>query len=385
MAKQADISKTDAAFICKELQRRGFLKTFIMADSRQAVDFSAFLENFWDYDNSPYVKEKLRKNHGIHRRHCIGQAGAVKKYWAPFFEGKLLGELTRQTIEQFIDHLETKNISALRKNKIIKAGTVALKWAYRKELIDKDIAQGITLFSGRGAERQILSPELAAAVFKMQWLDERSRLANMLAMVTGLRAGEIQGLRIQDLGQGCLYIRHSWNFMDGLKTTKNNENRIAEVPFPGIMRDLLNLAGRNPHGRGMEGFVFWAEKLADKPMEGELFLKGLRAALIQTGMSEEAAAVYTFHGWRHYFTAYMRGRVTDKVLQKQTGHKTLVMIDHYSEHTIAGERERMRAEQVDAFGALLPDSLKQSEYSVSVKRETVGGLLPEGTEYREAV
>jgi integrase len=45
----------------------------------------------------------------------------------------------------------------------------------------------------------------------------------MLAMVTGMRAGEIQGLRVQDLGKDCLYIRHSWNRVDGLKTTKNNE------------------------------------------------------------------------------------------------------------------------------------------------------------------
>jgi hypothetical protein len=74
---------------------------------------------------------------------------------------------------------------------------------------------------------------------------------------------------------------------DGLKTTKNNENRIVEVPFPGIMRDLLKLAARNPHGRGMDGFIFWAEKLADKPMEGELFLKGLRAALLH-GLHEGA-------------------------------------------------------------------------------------------------
>jgi integrase len=175
---------------------------------------------------------------------------AVKNYWVPFFAGKLLGEITRQDLELFIERMETAAISAQWKNSVIKAGTIALKWAYRKEIIEKDIAQGITWFSGKCAERQILSPELAAAVFRMQWQDERSRLASMLAMVTGLRAGEIQGLRIQDLGQDCLYIRHSWNFQDGLKTTKNNENRIVEVPFPGIMRDLLSLAGRNPHGRG---------------------------------------------------------------------------------------------------------------------------------------
>jgi integrase len=135
----------------------------------------------------------------------------------------------------------------------------------------------------------------------------------------------------------------------------------------------------------MDGFVFWAEKLADKPMENSLFLQGLRAALTQTGMSEEAATVYTFHGWRHYFTSYMRERVTDKVLQKQTGHKSIPMLDHYGGHAIAGDRERMRAAQVETFGGLLPDSLKQTEFSVSVKRETVDGLLPVGTEYREAV
>jgi hypothetical protein len=86
MAKQADISKTDAAFICKELQRRGFLKTFIIADNKQAVDFLAFLENFWDYDNSPYIKEKLRKNHGIHRRYCVTHVNAVKNTGHPFLK-----------------------------------------------------------------------------------------------------------------------------------------------------------------------------------------------------------------------------------------------------------------------------------------------------------
>ena len=81
-----------------------------------------------------------------------------------------------------------------------------------------------------------------------------------------MRAGEIQGLRVQDLGKDCLYVRHSWNFMDGLKTTKNNECRTVEAPFPAIIQDLFNLAGRNPHDANMDSFVFWAELPAGKPM-----------------------------------------------------------------------------------------------------------------------
>jgi integrase len=178
----------------------------------------------------------------------------------------------------------------------------------------------------------------------------------MLAMVTGLRAGEIQGLRVQDIGKDCLYIRHSYNGRDGLKTTKNNENRTVELPFPSLIAELIDLAKQNPHGAGMDSFVFWAELSPEKPMEACLFLRDLRAALIQTGMSRESAAVYTFHGWRYYFTAYMRDRITEKLLKSQTRHKTLVMLDRYSGHTIAGDRERIQAAQVAAFGGLFPDA-----------------------------
>jgi hypothetical protein len=52
----------------------------------------------------------------------------------------------------------------------------------------------------------------------------------------------------------------------------------------------------------------------------------------------------------------MRERITEKLLQQQTGHKTLVMLNHYSGHKIAGDRERIRQAQVEIFGGLLPDT-----------------------------
>jgi integrase len=156
------------------------------------------------------------------------------------------------------------------------------------------------------------------------------------------------------LGKVCLYIWHSWNFRDGLKTTKNNKDRTVEVPFPSLIDCLLKLAGRNPHGVGMDSYVFWAEKSSSKPMNGVLFTNGLRDALVKTGMSREDSAVYVFHGWRHYFTSYMTGRVNEKLLQKQTGHKTPAMVKHYGDHLLDGDRERIRQAQKDVFGALIP-------------------------------
>jgi integrase len=331
-------------------------------------------------------------------------SGAVKKYWLPFFNEKMLGEITRQNIEDFIIFIESieerakeeqaeidkaleeeaikekaeiasglkkpkrKNAASLkrrivrfpksakRKNSIIQAGTVPLAWAFHKEMIDRDVTAGITWFSGTSQERQILSPEQAAAIFKVEWKDNRARLANLLAMVTGMRAGEIQGLQVKDLGKDCLYVRHSWNFQDGLKTTKNNESRTVEVPFPGLMHELIEMAKNNPHEQSMDSYVFWAEKSPDKPMEQGIFLRDFKSALIKTGMDKESMKGYTFHGWRHYFTSYMRERINEKLLQKQVGHKTLQMLNHYSGHLIAGDRERIRQAQQDVFGGLLPDN-----------------------------
>jgi len=391
MAKEADIDKADAEFICKELQRRGLLKSYVLEKSVQAIDFITYLIDFWDWEKSPYIKERLRRNHGLHKRYAIEMTGTIKKYWEPFFNGKILGEITRQDIEAFISYLESLSEkaekeqaekrqiirfpkSAKRKNTIIQAGTIPLAWTFQKEIIEKDVTAGIVWFSGKAKERQILSPEQAKNLFRINWKDERSRLANMLAMVTGMRAGEIQGLRIQDLGQDCLYVRHSWNFQDGLKTTKNNESRIVEVPFPGLMRELIELAKNNPHGQDMDSFVFWAEKFSNKPMEQDIFRRDLKDALIKTGLSQETAKVYTFHSWRHYFTAYMRPRIDEKLLQSQTGHKTLVMLDHYAGHRIAGDRERLRAAQIETFGALIP--LETINFEIQPQLELDNNCIP---------
>jgi integrase len=47
---------------------------------------------------------------------------------------------------------------------------------------------------------------VAAAVFRAVWTDDRARLANMLASVTGMRSGEILALGFRILGvTACMY------------------------------------------------------------------------------------------------------------------------------------------------------------------------------------
>jgi integrase len=367
------LDKIEIQSIVKALKQQGYIKSAILTDAKADRDFIDYLLEFWDYDRSPYVKEKLRREHSIHRRYCLQKYRDIIRHWKSVFFGKLLGEITRQDLETFVARFDNSSKQSARtKNSIIQAGVTALRFAFQKGLIDNDITQGITYFSGKSAERDILTPEQAKLLFAIDWTDNVAKLGNLLACLTGMRCGEILGLQWQDLGENCVHIRHSWNELDGLKPPKNGEARTVQVPFPRIMYALRELAQSNPHGQGLSGFVFYSYTIPTQPFDKKIFLKKLRVALRNIGMSETDSKKYTFHSWRHFYTSYMKDKITDKLLQSQTGHKSDRMLKHYSNHTISGDTERIQQAQSAVFGRLLPETINTNFDLPNQERDTYG-------------
>jgi integrase len=354
---------SEAEIIINEFKRSGLVKNYILNDTPQAEDFISFLKTFWDWDISPYIREKLRKCHGIHRMHCIKQGQAVALYWEDFFKGRFLGDITANDIDEFITFMGTKDISASRKNVVIMAGTKPLRWAFSKGKISGDPTRGHLMFSGEERKRNILTPTAAAAAFRVEWRDDMAKLANMLASVTGMRNGEIIALRFQDIGSDCLYVRSSWNGADKIKLPKNNETRTVEITFPYLINALVHLARQNPWGVSPDSFVFWSEYKKGVPNRGRIFVSGLREALMKIGFTEEEAAKYDFHGWRHFYTSYMAKKLDKKLLKSQTGHLTDDMINHYSDHETVGDRELIQTKQRETFAGLIPDQVLMLEYN----------------------
>jgi integrase len=344
----------DAETLVRVLRDRGFVKSCVFAGNSGDVRLVDYLKEFWDWDKSPYVREKLRRQNSIHRRYVDESLGTVIKHWEPHFKGVLLGDIAKEHINSFADAVALLPITYQRKNAIMLAGCIPLRWAYRKEKIPIDVTLGLVMFSGKERKRKILTPDIVADIFRLEWPDCRAKAANMLAAVTGLRSGEIQALRVCDLGGGFLHVRHSWNRIDGYKTTKNNEERVVELPFKFIQDALAAVAALNPHGSGPQSPVFWAEVSPVKPIEQRIFSRGLREALAASGMDTGEAAEYKFHGWRHFYATYMVSRLDGKLVQSQTGHKTALVLQHYADHRAPGDREKISNAQREAFGALLP-------------------------------
>jgi integrase len=373
---------TDGALrIAGALMRRGLVTFPVVRPDRGRIDFSRFLSEFWDYEKSPYVREKLAHGYRMGRKHCYEGQNRIRMYWAPWFQGRTLDSITREDLKAFSLYLTVpKEVPAKRKRgrggmkriqlspgsmrNIILAGTIALTWACREKMIAGNPGEGLLKFNGKTKKRGILAPDEAQAIFSVEWAEKRTLAGNLLAATTGLRSGEILALRKSDMDpvKPVLFVRHSWSIQDRLKSPKNGEER--RVPLlPEVRGLLLELLAKNPFANDPDPFVFYST-LPDRPMDNKLLIDGLRNAIKtvnaeRIAMDAEAEAIdwksrnIVFHSWRHFYAARMADRMTAEEVMRITGHKTRAVFDVYSDHITEENLEAMGKAGQEVFGKIL--------------------------------
>lgn len=346
------LTESEVVKLLEALKEKGFITSYIQPNKKDSVNSLAYCYDFWNPAKSQYLKEKSRKGHTVHLRHISSCNGFIRNYWEDILENKSLGEVTKNDIQKMFDRLDNLDLNGNTKNHILRSVLTPLKYAYSKELIDKDLTFGWTFYQTVYKEKVLLTKEMAVALFKRMWKNPMAKLANMVAMCTGMRAGEILALTPEDLGEDCIYVNHSWNALDKLKSPKNGETRIEYVYSQEVIFNLLALASTNYHKTGIK-FIFYST-LPNQPLDEKVLTKSLRYELKQMGMAEEEVKKVTFHAWRHFYTTYMRGKVDDKLLKSQTGHKTLEMLNHYSNHQIEGDIELIKEAQKATFEDIIP-------------------------------
>lgn len=57
--RTADFDTEDIETIIKILKERNYLYSAVPKSSKGSIPIEDFLENFWDFEKSPYVREKL--------------------------------------------------------------------------------------------------------------------------------------------------------------------------------------------------------------------------------------------------------------------------------------------------------------------------------------
>ena len=309
-----------------------------VSDSTKPIFLIETLTNFWDFENSEYVKKRIARGYDIKQRNCKEKLGIVKRYWAKYFDAdRTVQSLTSRELDDFLMYLRTeKKLSADTVNKTMTAGNMAFEFLIKEGLITSNPLTSVERFKVNAKKRGIPTETEMKKLMELNWdwTDSVNKLAFKVAALFGLRAGEISGLQVCDIDANAdlLYIRHSWNDTDKLKDTKNGDDRIIPIEH-GVALELLMNARRNPDYSDTS-FVFWSPKVAGQPMWPSSFEDDFYIAMQKIGISEEQRKErnIVFHSLRHYCATQIAQRASLEIAMKILGHRTEEMTRLYSEH-----------------------------------------------------
>ena len=391
--RTADITSNEVDSILTILRDRGLIVTAIRPGQTDVGPLVEFLEKplleyltwFWDYDTSEYVANKRRHGHAITRTHCNNRKSSVLRHWGPWLKKNpvTLVTTTRNTLDRFSAYIAEKGLSTQSCNHLLTAATAALSYAYDMRAISQNPAEGITFYSVKHEKRGTLTADEIRGLFSFSWPSDSAKLASLVAATTGMRAGEIAALTIDDIGEDRLHVRYSWSRLDGLKSTKTGESRYVPL-IPSVRARLLEYASKNPHGGP---FVFWSTE-PDRPTRPEHFYYGFREALAMlSGMSAEEVRMahraqanrggkklskeqvaakeklrevfdvwiargVSFHSWRHHYATTM-ANIVDRRAMIATGHRSQAIFEQYADHATNKQFQEVADAAMLAFGKVL--------------------------------
>lgn len=305
-------------------------------DNPKLVDY---LLQFWDWDKSEYIKDKIQSGLTIGETYCKTNLSYIKTHAVPFFKDIRVKSVTTYLMEQFKNSIQrktetTKGLGPKSINAIVLCINTALNEAKRLGIIIENPASKMRKLALNEVIREILTSEEILKLFSITWSDPRGKVAAQLAVCHGLREGEIGALCIQDIDieKKEIVVRHSWErSLRTLKSTKNGKTRCIPTNDL-IINALIDLYKMNPY---QNNFIFWNLNKSDEPINIENFRYQLQDSLNSIGInsSEQKRRNLTFHSLRHFANSIIRGSIPDFVLGETMGHQTSKMTQHYSHLT----------------------------------------------------
>jgi integrase len=317
-------TKTEAVRYCNSLMREGSLVPLPKIQT-----FREFAAGWWDLETCEYCQSKAARK-PITQSYLRLKRQSLNNQILPQFGERKLTEITNEEVESWIVGLTRKGYKNSSINTHFFTFREMLEVAVKRGLIRTNPAQGIRKLTEEDKKRKLLTLDELKALFPPDidriWRNRMAAMANMLAAYTGMRLGEIAGLRGEFVFPTYLSVKMQYN-SDG-EYTKTKTKKERDIPItPAIYRELESLIRLNG-----DGYIFSIDG-GKTPFAREQIFHGLCEALHIIGIDEKERKErgLTFHAWRHFFITVMRmGNVSDKKARDVAGHSSAQMSDHYT-------------------------------------------------------
>jgi integrase len=323
-----ETTKTAARARCMRLFREGKL---VPGKQKKVLTFGEFAQGWWEWESCPYLKRRMARR-PITRRYAEKAKRNMNNHILPYFGKMRLDRISDEDIENWLlgfseREKKIKNSSA---NSFFDVLKTMLNEAVRRRLIAGNPAKLVEELRDDQDEIKILTPgetkKLFPPVWQRVWRNYTAFSVNRLAAATGMRIGELMGLKTEYVFDDYIHVCAQYTEDGEYTDTKTHDAR--DIPITPLIRGWLEKLLRKNSG----GYVF-SEDEGKTPVKREDVYEDFYAALERIGIcgEERKARRISLHGWRHFFNTSMRmADVAQSKVNLVAGHKSQRMNDRYT-------------------------------------------------------
>ena len=286
--------------------------------SAKVPGFSSVAKN-WLAIKKPDIRYSTYRNY----------AGHIENHLKPYFGVIQITRINYNIVEKFIQHCQEEGMSVPMLKKVITTLGAIMAYACKRRFIDYNPVRDIEKPKGKShykedEEMHILTPEQVLSLFNAT-KDIRFKTLFMVAALTGMRQGEIMGLKWQDVDweAGQIHVKRTFTsnrFYNPKSKTSKRKIDLApqltsqlkewQLACPPTKNDLLF--------PGEEG----KKPMDPSPMVKRHFLPAIKAAKVPR---------VRFHDLRHTYASLLIDQGENpKYIQNQMGHSSInVTFDVY--------------------------------------------------------
>jgi integrase len=278
----------------------------------------------------------------------------LRVHLAPFFAGRSLDAIRPEDVEAFIAAERQGGSSAKTVHNAVGFLFSIYEFAQRKRMARRNPCKLVDRpRDASGSDIRFLDAEELEAVVRAERergdeLSPTLSLMYLTAAMTGLRQGELIGLRWRDLDWPASRVRVRQSFVRGEFTSPKSRRGVRSVPLADELAGELERHFRESVFQTDDDLVF-AHPATGRPLDRSKIRKRFKVAVKRAGVRE-----VRFHDLRHSFGTRMAGvGVPMRTLQEWLGHRDFATTLIYADYS-PSEQEREWVAAAFARGDLVP-------------------------------
>ncbi|MGD6896074.1 tyrosine-type recombinase/integrase [Bacillus infantis] len=340
----------------KQKKKMGFKTkkeaTAYLAETQTALNKGSYIEpskvSFKDFMNEWFttIKKKSVRTNDTYRI-------LIEKYVNVYFVDVPLSSLKSIHVEDFINKMHEQGYSPATIRKVYNIITNALDYAVDKGLIIKNVAKKATLPKDNKKEMSVWTKD-EVNKFLNTAKNDRLYILFVMALMTGMRQGELFGLRWRDINfeTSKLTVKQTLahngkEFYTGAKTNAGNRSIGLSKSLIDKLMEHKELIAKEKAEMG-DSYID-QDLVFCTPMGTPLNAANIRKRLFNPLIEEAGVPQIRFHDLRHtHATSLLADGVNVKVISERLGHSNIkVTLDTYS-HVLP----TMQQEAVDKLNSM---------------------------------